>query len=64
MPNWLGTKNILQVLGYLNQVQRLAKNELRTNIQQRFPFPKVQDALAFYQANPSAGKVLLVAAPG
>ena len=61
MPDWLGTKNILQLLGYLNQVQRLAKNELRTNIQQRFPLAKVQDALAFYQSNPSAGKVLLVA---
>ena len=61
MPNWLGTKNILQVLGYLNQVQRLAKDELGTNIQQRFPLAKIQDALALYQANPSAGKVLLMA---
>lgn len=61
LPNWLATKNILQVIGYLIQVQRFAKNELRTNIQRRIPLANVQDALALYQANPSAGKVLLVA---
>lgn len=60
MPDWLATKSIWQVLGYLNQVQRLAKKELHTKIQQRFPLTQVQDALTLYQTNPSAGKVLLV----
>lgn len=60
MPDWLATKNIWQVLGHLNQAQRLARKELHTKIQQRFPLTQVQDALALYQTNPSAGKVLLV----
>jgi NADPH:quinone reductase-like Zn-dependent oxidoreductase len=60
MPDWLATKNIWQVLGYLTQVQRLAKKELRTKIQQRFLLAQVEDALALYQTNPSAGKILFV----
>ena len=59
-PNWLATKNTLQVIGYLSQVQRLAKKELRTKIQERFPLAQVQDAVALYQTNPTAGKVLLL----
>ena len=60
MPDWLATKSIWQVIGYLTQVQRLATKELRTKIQQRFSLTQVKDALALYQTNPSAGKVLLV----
>lgn len=60
MPDWLATKSIWQVIGYLNQVQRLARKELHTKIQQRFPLARVQDAVALYQSNPSAGKVVLV----
>ena len=60
MPNWLATKNTLQVIGYLSQVQRLAKKELQTKIQERFPLAQVQDAVALYQTNPTAGKVLLL----
>ena len=60
MPDWLATKSIWQVIGYLNQVQRLARKELHTKIQQRFPLARVQDAVARYQSNPSAGKVVLV----
>ena len=60
MPDWLRTKNILQVLWILRQVQRLAANELHTTIQGRYPLDQVQEALELYQANPTAGKVLLV----
>jgi NADPH:quinone reductase-like Zn-dependent oxidoreductase len=60
MPDWLATKSIWQVLGYLTHVQRLAQKELRTKIQQRFLLTQVADALTLYQANPSAGKVLFV----
>jgi NADPH:quinone reductase-like Zn-dependent oxidoreductase len=61
MPDWLATKNILQVLWNLSQVQRLAVKELQTNIQKRFPLTEVQQALDLYQRNPTAGKVLLLA---
>ena len=60
MPDWLATKSIWHVLGYLNQVQSLAKKELHTEIQQRFPLTQVQDAIELYQTNASAGKVLLI----
>jgi NADPH:quinone reductase-like Zn-dependent oxidoreductase len=60
MPDWLATKSIWQLLGYLMQVQRLAKKELHTNIHRQFRLTQVQDALALYRSNPSAGKVVLV----
>jgi NADPH:quinone reductase-like Zn-dependent oxidoreductase len=60
MPDWLRTKNILQVLWKLRQVQHLAANELRTTFQGRFPLAQVQEALEIYQANPTAGKVVLI----
>jgi len=60
MPDWLRTKNILQVLWNLRQVQHLATYELHTTVQGCFPLAQVQEALALYQANPTAGKVLLV----
>jgi NADPH:quinone reductase-like Zn-dependent oxidoreductase len=60
MPDWLRTKNILQVLWNLRQVQRLSANELHTTVQRCFPLDQVQEALELYQANPTAGKVLLI----
>jgi NADPH:quinone reductase-like Zn-dependent oxidoreductase len=60
MPDWLSRKNILQILGYFWQVQRLAARELKTNIQKRFPLAHVKEALELYQSNPTAGKVLLL----
>ena len=60
MPDWLRTKNTLQVLWNLRQVQRLAANELHTTIRGRFPLAQIQEALELYQANPTAGKVLLI----
>ena len=60
MPDWLATKNILQMLWSLRRVQHLAKKELHTKIQKRFPLAQVHEALKLYQADPTAGKVLLV----
>jgi NADPH:quinone reductase-like Zn-dependent oxidoreductase len=59
MPDWLATRNIVQVLWSLRRVQHLAKKELRTTVQGRFPLTQVQEALSVYQANPTRGKVLL-----
>jgi NADPH:quinone reductase-like Zn-dependent oxidoreductase len=63
MPDWLARRNILQVLGYLMKVQRLAKKELCTKIQKQFPLSQVHEALASYQSNPMTGKLLLIADP-
>ena len=60
MPDWLAKKNIVQVLGYLRQVQRLATKDLKTNIQKRFQLTQVQEALELYRTNATAGKVLLL----
>jgi NADPH:quinone reductase len=61
LPDWIAKRNILQVLMDIRRVGRLVANELQTTIQKRFLLQAVQQAMALYQANPTAGKVLLVA---
>jgi NADPH2:quinone reductase len=63
LPDWIATRNILQILIDAQRVQRLAAREFRTTIQKRFPLSEVHEALELYRANPTAGKVLLVADP-
>ncbi len=64
LPDWMARKNIIQVLRDMRRVQTLAAGDLGTTIQQRFPLAEVQQAIACYQANPTAGKVLLTPNPG
>jgi NADPH:quinone reductase-like Zn-dependent oxidoreductase len=61
MPDWLAKKNRLQALWNLKRVQQLVANELKTEIQKRFPLSHVKQALELYQTNATAGKVLLLA---
>lgn len=61
LPNWIAKRNILQMGMDILRVQRLAANVLQTTIQQRFPLSEIKQAIELYQANPTAGKVLLVA---
>jgi NADPH2:quinone reductase len=63
LPDWMAQKNILQVVNDMRRVQRLATHELQTTIRRRMPLSAVQQAIELYQANPTAGKVLLVADP-
>ncbi len=63
LPNWIAQENMLQIVRDGWRVQRLAKTELQTTIQKRFPLAKVQQAIELYQTNPTAGKVLLVVDP-
>jgi NADPH:quinone reductase-like Zn-dependent oxidoreductase len=63
LPNWIAKRNILQVGMDVLRVQRLAPNVLQTTIQKRFPLSEIRQAIELYQANPTAGKVLLVADP-
>lgn len=60
LPDWLAQKNLLQILRDGWRVQRLAPTILQTTIQKRFPLTGVQQAIDLYQANPTAGKVLLL----
>ncbi len=64
LPDWLATRNRLQVLMDMWRVQRLAAHEFQTTIQERQPLSAVHTAIKLYQTNPTAGKVLLVADPG
>jgi NADPH:quinone reductase-like Zn-dependent oxidoreductase len=61
LPNWIAKRNILQVGMDVLRVQRLAANVLQTTIQKRFPLSEIRQAIELYQANPTAGKILLVA---
>ena len=63
LPNWISQENIMQVLRDGWRVQHFAATTFRTAIQKRFPLTQVQQAIEHYQANPTAGKVLLVADP-
>jgi NADPH:quinone reductase-like Zn-dependent oxidoreductase len=60
LPDWIAKRNILQALMDMRRVGRLVASELQTTIQKRFPLWAVEQAIAQYQANPTAGKVLLV----
>jgi len=61
LPDWLAKKNILQALLNARRVQRLATHELQTTVRMRLPLTAVHQALEAYKANPTAGKVLLIA---
>lgn len=61
LPNWIAKRNILQMIMDIRRVQSLATDELRTTIQKRFPLSAIKQAIELYQANPTAGKVLLMA---
>ncbi len=63
LPDWMAEKNLLQVFMALRRTARLVARGLQTTVQGRFPLKAVQQAIALYQANPTAGKVLLVAGP-
>ncbi len=60
LPDWIAKRNILQVLLDMRRAGQLVARELQTIIQKCFPLQAVEQAMALYQANPTAGKVLLV----
>ncbi|HEX2994960.1 MAG TPA: zinc-binding dehydrogenase [Anaerolineales bacterium] len=60
LPDWIAKRNMLQVLLDMRRVGQLVSKELQTTIQKRFPLQAVEQAMALSQANPTAGKVLLV----
>ncbi len=63
LSNWMGEKNLFQVLQLTRQVQSKVATDLRSSIHKRLPLSAAQQALGTYINNMSAGKMLLVANP-
>ena len=61
LPSWIAKQSILKMLMNMKRVQHLATNQLQTTIQKCFPLSAAHLAIAQYQTNPTAGKILLVA---
>ena len=43
----------------VKKAEAMIKNELKTDIQARYGFHQIREAIEFYQKNQTAGKVLL-----
>jgi len=63
LANWLGEKNLLQVLQLSRQAQSLLGTDLQSPIHKRFPLAAAQEGHDIYVGDMSAGKILLVADP-
>jgi NADPH:quinone reductase len=59
LPNWLTSRGTAATLLDARRVQRLAPTALQSAIQARYPLAAANAAIAHYQANMTAGKVLL-----
>jgi NADPH:quinone reductase-like Zn-dependent oxidoreductase len=63
LPNWFSTKSLLQGLRLANRTQMLLNDELHSPVRRQAPLDSIAESLDDYQANMSAGKILLVADP-
>jgi NADPH2:quinone reductase len=63
LPDWASSHPVHALVNIV-RVQSLVGRAFRTTIQKRFPLASVQDAIALYQENPTAGKVLLMVDSG
>jgi len=63
LSNWAARKSFIARLWFTQRVKQLATSALQTTVQKRLPLSAAQQALHIYQANMTAGKVLLVANP-
>jgi NADPH2:quinone reductase len=63
LANWMGEKNLFQVLQLSREAQSILATDLQSPIHRRLPLSAAQQALETYINNMSAGKMLLVANP-
>jgi len=63
LGNWLGKRNLLQLLLLSQQAQSLLETDLQSPVHKRFPLAEAQKGLETYVDHMSAGKILLVANP-
>ena len=59
LANYNSKKNLLKALADTKRVQKLIGNELKTNIQKKFPIENINEALELYKKQMSIGKVLI-----
>ena len=60
LGNWLQSKNILFKMGFLHQVKKQLGTALSSHISQTFTMKEAEKAIAYYAANKSHGKVILI----
>lgn len=60
LGNWMKDNGLLKTVRNLFRVRKLLENEVKINVQNRFPLEKAQSAVDTYLSNMTAGKVLLV----
>jgi len=63
LGNWLGKRNLLQLLLLSQQAQSLLETDLQSPVHKRFPLAEAQKGLETYVDHMSAGKILLGANP-
>jgi len=64
LGHWASRRGVLRMVKDIQRIRRLGATDLQTTVQRRFPLVAVRQAVALYEGNPTAGKVLLVADPG
>jgi NADPH:quinone reductase len=57
---WLRNMNLLKQLRVTRQIQRHLKDDLRSEVRERVPLEKTQEALQQYASNMTRGKILIV----
>jgi NADPH2:quinone reductase len=60
LGNWMKDNGLLKTVRNIIRVRKLLENEVKINVQNRFPLEKAQTAIDTYLNNMTAGKVLLV----
>ncbi len=63
LGDWARHRNLLDVLRDIHTIRKWGPTDLQSHVQKRFPLSDVQRAVETYQADMTAGKVLLVADP-
>lgn len=61
---WLRRMNLLKLLATADKVQRALSQELRSEVQARYPIAQGIEGVRQYMANMTAGKVLLLGEAG
>lgn len=59
LTNWLGKKNLLQIMLMWKKAQRLIQTDLASNVRKQYPLQDVQIAIEEYKNQMTGGKILL-----
>jgi NADPH:quinone reductase-like Zn-dependent oxidoreductase len=63
LGNWAKGRKILDSLKDIHKIREWGTTDLQSHVHRRFPLTEVDQAIALYQENMTAGKVLLVPGP-